>query len=98
MCARNDISAKNIQTLVDQPMTLESEDNLKRVLMEPLPGTIFVHPETFPAAVCRAILPLEEVRPDASEDTYKLSNLIYSGYDRPQMSGSEETMASDAVI
>ena len=93
---RNDISAKYIQTLVDQPMTLESAEDLERVLMEPLPGTIFVHPGTFPAAVSRAILPLEEVRSDASEDTYKLSTLIYSGFDRPQISGSEETMASDA--
>ena len=47
---RNDISAKYIQTLVDQPMTLESAEDLERVLMEPLPGTIFVHQGTFPAA------------------------------------------------
>ena len=64
--------------------------------MDRLPGTIYVHPGTFPVAVSKAILPLEEVRSDASEDTYKLSTLIYSGFDRPPMSGSEDSIASDA--
>ena len=93
---RLDITASYVQKLVDMPISLASEDDLQKVLIDPLPGTIFVHPGTYPASLLRSVLPFEELRSDASEDTYKLSYLIYSGFDRPEISGSEESMASAA--
>ena len=78
------------------PITVESVGDLERVLMDPLPGTIFVHPGSYPASLLRSVLPLEEVRSDANEDTYNLSCLIYSGFFRPEVSGSEESMAAAA--